>query len=202
MSVASKSSTSRRGATRCADTNCSNSARWMASAASRSARRSIRHSVDGLASSASRPTAARSARSCRSSEWSFRSSSPSASAYTRWRSISTIEWLRLASRRGSPRRPATDFVSPIFRSTSDSSWMPPFPVTCPPEIAAKHPAQPARGFSTAKRSCKVTGKVCHSDTEHSFEISCGEKHSLSVSTTGSLAFSATAGKIKFSLSVP
>ena len=55
------------GGVGCAATNCSNSTRWIATAVSRSARCSSRHSVDGLARDSIRPEAVISAGSWRNS---------------------------------------------------------------------------------------------------------------------------------------
>ena len=82
-----------------------------------SARFSNRHSVETLASAASRSHAVCTTSSWRSAWWSLRSSYPNASACTRWRTIERTSWRTLPRWRRSPTARATRSVSPSLRST-------------------------------------------------------------------------------------
>ena len=103
--------------------NCSTSTSCNLHAVVLSAHFSRRHSVGALAMWVSTPTAVCMATSWRRAWWSFKSSQPSAKAYTRWRSISTTSCVISKGLRGSAMQRAAASIKPSLRSAAPSSMI-------------------------------------------------------------------------------
>ena len=67
-------------------------------------------------------------------------------------------------------------------------------------------SSPRRGTreppSPGQSDCRLTGQICHSSTESSFEVGCKDGFSVSFSTRKSVSLSIDSGIIKFSLTSP